>query len=210
MTNSEDEGHGATSVGAKLADFFLATIRRIVGTSTNDSQHTSSVRLKLAENALAPFEASYRDLLALWTALETKAQATTTVAGVFLAAAIAILTKPPTDLSPGEKILILIIVAALAATVILALLVLTPRQVPVNDPEIRFRKVRALLALEDDNELESLLVDFYTAEKDEWSKTLTSFRDIANLKAKLLYGAHLAITVAVVAAIALIVLMLRL
>jgi hypothetical protein len=196
-------------IGLKLAQCALATIRRIMAISKNEGEDSSSVRLKLAEGALAPFEAAHRDLSGLWTTLETKAQGTTTVAGIFLAAAISILTRTPSDLSQVEKILILIIVAALAAAVILALLVLTPRQVPVNDPEIRFRKVANLLALEDDNELKSMLVDFYTAEKDEWSKTLASFRDIANLKARLLFGSHLATGVAVIAAIALIVLMLR-
>jgi hypothetical protein len=40
-------------------------------------------RLKLAEQALAPFEAAHRELSVLWAALETKAQGATAVAGVF-------------------------------------------------------------------------------------------------------------------------------
>jgi hypothetical protein len=164
-----------------------------------------AARLKLAEQALTPFEAAHRDLSGSWAMIETKAQGATAIAGVFLGATISILTKSPQNLSHNQRSLIFGIACALAFAVMMALSALIPGAVPVVDnPEHRFRRVRDLLSLENDTEFLSLLPDVFTDEKDQWVKALASLRKASGRKATLLLLSHLATAVAVIAAVVLV------
>jgi len=168
-----------------------------------------SARLKIAEQALGPFEAAHRELTAAWTAIDTKAQGATAIAGVFLGAAISILTKDPGALTARERQLVLGITVALAVSVILALFALIPRALPVVDyPESRFRKVRDLLKLDNDAEFLSMLVDPFADERNAWVAALASLQKRSATKARLLLWAHVTTTLAVLQAAILVGLML--
>src|SRR5262245_25151518 len=125
-----------------------------MGPTDRDTEATliTSARLKFAEQTLVPFEAAYRDLSATWAALETKAQGATAIAGIFLGITISVLNGNANTLTRPQKLFSVGIAAALAVAVVLALMALTPRSVPLLNPEERFRKARDILALEHDAE----------------------------------------------------------
>ena len=80
--------------------------------------------------AFASAEAEYKDLSETWKLLDAKAQATTAIAGIFLAAVFNFVRPPASQLPVSLRVLLGLVVVALVASVLLALLAMRIRSVP--------------------------------------------------------------------------------
>jgi hypothetical protein len=100
--------------------------------------------IKIAERALAAFTDEYKEASEIWKTLESKAQVTITVAGVFLAAVFSFSRDGGIDLR--VKMVLGLTLAALLAALLCALWVLkaTTYDVPF-DSEATMKKAKELL-----------------------------------------------------------------
>jgi ABC-type polysaccharide/polyol phosphate export permease len=80
--------------------------------------------------AFASAEAEYKDLSETWKLLDTKSQATTAIAGIFLAAVFNFVRPPATQWTHCVRLLLGLIVVALVVSILLALLAMRVRSVP--------------------------------------------------------------------------------
>ena len=102
----------------------------------------------LLEFAFASAEAEYKDLSETWKLIDTKAQATTAIAGVFLAAVFNFVRPPGVSLAAPLTFLLGLSVGALVVSVLFALLAMRVRSVPaLPASEEAARMVTDLLAM---------------------------------------------------------------
>ena len=98
-----------------------------------DSPHSAH---QLASDALTSYREEYRELSETWRHLETKAQGTVAIAGIFLAGVFAFVRTLSDNASFCDKALLLIAVLLLVLSVLFAILVLRVREVtspPIGD-----------------------------------------------------------------------------
>jgi hypothetical protein len=91
---------------------------------------------RLASDALASYREEYRELSETWRHLESKAQGTVAIAGIFLAGVFAFVRALSESAGIWDKILLLAAVSLLVLSVLSAILALRVRQVagpPVGD-----------------------------------------------------------------------------
>jgi ABC-type amino acid transport system permease subunit len=88
----------------------------------------------LFQFAFTSVEAEYKDLSETWKLLDSKAQANTAIAGIFLAAAFTFVRNANPPLTSGLKWFLLLTVVALVASIVLALLAMLVRTVPSLPP----------------------------------------------------------------------------
>ena len=103
--------------------------------------------------SLDSFREEYSELSETWRQLDGKAQATASMAGIFVGGLFAVLKLNPPALSGAERVLLTLAVAALAGAVVLSLLALFIRQVPAAPRgDTLHALVRDLLGLDDQDE----------------------------------------------------------
>ena len=75
------------------------------------------------------FQEEYKDLYDTWKSIDGKAQATATIAGIFLAAAFAIAREVPATFLPYQRTILVVAIVLLVATVCLCLFGLQIRRI---------------------------------------------------------------------------------
>ena len=85
-----------------------------------DSVDPTEVEARLRREALASYHDVYRDLAENWRHLDSKAQGTTAIAGVFLAGALALINTLPEDALDSTKIAYTASVVLLTASIALS------------------------------------------------------------------------------------------
>lgn len=88
-----------------------------------------SAQDRILNHALSSFQEEYKDLTDTWKVIDGKAQATGTIAGVFLAAAFAFARDVPAGFGQGQRALLCVGIGMLVLTVCLALAGLQIRRV---------------------------------------------------------------------------------
>lgn len=83
------------------------------------------------EFAFDRVQAEYGELSDSWKQLDSKAQATATIAGIFIAASFAFIRNSALQLTGLEKTLLLLVLASLIVSILLAVTAMLVRTVPV-------------------------------------------------------------------------------
>lgn len=83
------------------------------------------------EFALDRVQAEYDELTDTWKQLDSKSQATSTIAGIFVAASFAFIRNSALQLNGLEKTLLLLVLFSLVASILLAVSAMLVRTVPV-------------------------------------------------------------------------------
>jgi len=95
------------------------------------SEGKSTKAAEAFEFAFDRTQAEYDELSDSWKQLDSKAQATSTVAGIFIAASFAFIRNSALQLSGLEKALLLLVLASLIVSILLAVTAMFVRTVPV-------------------------------------------------------------------------------
>lgn len=157
--------------------------------SANDSDARDERRLQTTRAAWAiAFEAyreQYRDLSDKWKLLETKAQGTIAIAGIFVAAAGGFLRESMPAMGLIEKTLLMVAVALLFMSVVFAMCALWIRGVvslPGGNDIRAIVELMATLSLDDDypERLPGLMRDQSTL----WERTIESLAPVVASKSR--------------------------
>jgi Flp pilus assembly protein TadB len=97
---------------------------------THDATRESDAPRQLIEAALDSYREEYRELWETWRRVDSKAQGTVAIAGIFLAAVFAFVQTLSVT-TPVESALLVIAVALLVLAVLISVLVLRVREVPM-------------------------------------------------------------------------------
>ena len=154
-------------------------------------------REALVRDALDAYKEEYRELSDTWRNLDTKAQGTITVSGLFLAAMLAFVRALSSTTTPTEKWLLTITAALLTCGIIFALLVLRIRSVsgaPIGEHLAKL--IDDLLAAEDGTSAERLL-DYCRDQSQMWNSTNREIEEVNKLKAGYLIRAQLILVAAI-------------
>lgn len=155
---------------------------------------------RLRKAALDAYLEEYKQLKETWRSIETKAQGSIAVAGIFIAGALAFLTKMDAHLRCHEEILLFAGLACLIASVILAILVLrtrTTRAPPLGS----FAGAYAieLVKVNTDADLQLHLDAFFRDGVSRWRDMITEVGKANESKADTLWCAQLFLIFAIVA-----------
>jgi hypothetical protein len=160
---------------------------------------------ELREKALTASYDEYKELINAWRTLDTKAQGNITIAGIFVAAAFAYLTKFD-RLGLGERVFLLFTVIFLIICVVLSLIVLQVREVPPHYLGGLMRKVAGDLEGASQEKLRAYLPKVYNMHANLWSSTSEKLIKANKDKGEFLWLAQVSLIVAIVTAAMLVIL----
>jgi hypothetical protein len=159
-----------------------------------------SSRDRLLTDALQSYRDEYRDLSDTWRHIDSKAQGTVAVAGIFLAAVFAFVRNLVTS-APGtsEKLLLVTGVLLLVAAVILSVFALRIREVvgPPLGQQID-GQIRALLQVTDTEELDERVPRFVGDQLTMWRNANLHAHGVNKAKADLVSWAQFVLLIAMV------------
>lgn len=156
-------------------------------------------RAGLREKALTASYDEYKELVAAWRNLDTKAQGNATVAGIFIAAAFTYLTKFTLD-GRVEAGILLLALLCLVGCVLLSLGVLRVRNVPPHYLGGFMRRTVANLKGKTDEDFRGYLPLFYEEHADLWHDSSQKFAAANRRKGKLLWAAQVSLIAAILSA----------
>lgn len=160
---------------------------------------------ELHEKALEASYDEYKELTAAWRSLDTKAQGNITVAGIFVAASVAYLTKFD-RLGLDERVILLFTVVFLIVCVALSLIVLYVREMPPHYLGGFMRKVAADLKGASEEKLKAYLPAVYTTHANLWDTSSEELIRANKRKGEFLWLAQVSLIVAIAMAAMLVVL----
>jgi hypothetical protein len=88
-----------------------------------------TVRDQVLLDAITSFQDEYKELYDTWKSIDSKAQATATIAGIFLAAAFALARDVPTTFLPHQRTMLAVAIGLLVVTICLCLFGLQIRRI---------------------------------------------------------------------------------
>jgi len=165
----------------------------------------SEVSIALLKRALESYGDHYKDLNETWRGLDTKAQGTAAVAGVFIAASFAFVAKLPAGLGGAARALLGLALLLLAATVVAAMSSMFVRTVryPPSGPGI-FKLVKDIREAGDPESGPSdRLPAFYQDQQRLWDKCIQDCQGKLDSKASLLKWAQGLLTASALIAVVL-------
>jgi hypothetical protein len=141
---------------------------------------------ELREKALEASYDEYKELTAAWRTLDTKAQGNITIAGIFIAATFAYLTKFNAP-GLGEKVLLLFTITFLVLCVSLSLITLLVREVPPHYLGGFMRRMVEDLEQTTEEAFREYLPTFYQLQANLWSSTSKELIRANKVKGELLW-----------------------
>ena len=117
----------------------------VVALSADETQ-LAAQKTALSGAALAATDADYREQVDLWKIHDGKAQSTFTVAGLFLAALIALLKELSANARPGYVLLLITSLGCFLVAVIVALVAMRVREAPLPNASKLNEVVAPILA----------------------------------------------------------------
>jgi hypothetical protein len=159
---------------------------------------TQELRNKLRERLLDDFRQEYADAVETWRALETKAQVSITVGGVFLAATFAF-ARDLDKLDSAQKLLLSSAIVLLVVTVLCGLAVF--HVVEIQAPPLgTFAQVGVFDILKKpDGELQGYLERFSQDQATTWRSAIEGVAAANNRKADWVWRAQLSLVIAITA-----------
>jgi hypothetical protein len=165
------------------------------------NQGTESSTLKsLREATLEAYLEEYKKLNETWRSIETKAQGSIAVAGIFIAGALAFITTANLVLRCHEKILLFIGLSCLIISVILA--IITSRTISIIAAPLgsfRAKHTTDLGALRTEAELQEYLPIIFAEHVAEWKKVIAAMNAVNDRRAQMLWLAQLFLILAILA-----------
>ena len=157
------------------------------------------VRVSLEKEALEAYKEEYKDLLASFQGMDTKAQGVVTIAGIFIGGLFAFLNSSNFARTTATILFLLVAIIVLIGSVLLAILVLRVRDttgVPPGQSTSQILDDLLVLGLADDA-LKAALPGFYGDNSRAWSGCVDAIRADVEKKSDLLWGAQLTLAVGV-------------
>jgi hypothetical protein len=158
-------------------------------------------KLDLLERALDACQLHHAELSAQWANLDTKAQGTATVAGVFLAGTLTFVNTLAAGAPPAERFALTTAVILLAACIVCALLALRLRDVDEVAARDVVTNIEELVAACDGDPAERLR-DFARDQTTLWLKAIDDVKKVVDEKAAHLRLAQLLLLLVVLCAAA--------
>jgi hypothetical protein len=157
----------------------------------------SQAKDSLRKLVLEAYRDEHKEYVANWRNLETKAQGTVAVAGIFIAGVFAFLTKSDASITQYENFLLLMAVGFLVSSVISSVLVLKTRKFP-QPPLGAFvdHSVKYLLPVDDSTFFERL-ERFNVEYPETWRVVIKETEKIVRLKADRLWIAQILLVFAI-------------
>ncbi|HEX8148175.1 MAG TPA: hypothetical protein VF591_13425 [Pyrinomonadaceae bacterium] len=159
----------------------------------------------LREKALEASYDEYKELTAAWRTLDTKAQGNVTIAGIFVAAAVAYLTKFERP-GPGERFFLLFAILFLVTCIVLALVALFIRDVPPHYLGASLREMVEDLEGVTGEEFQAQLRYFYNLHAEQWESSRKRLSGANKVKGEYLLVSQVFLLLAIVSAAALVIL----
>lgn len=158
---------------------------------------TPRVDLDLLKLALQAHGEAYKDLTQSWRGVETKAQGTAAVAGVFLAGAFAFARELPQNVRPEASRLLIGTVLLLILSAIIALWSQRIQQMPYPPSSVSVHQwIEDIRRSDPADERSARLVGFYEDYNDAWLTTNTRLITIINRKARFVLVSQVALLIA--------------
>ena len=160
---------------------------------------TYKIKEALQKAVVETHREEYGKLTDIWKGLETKAQATVTIAGIFIAAAFAFVREfKALQLSEANKIVLIAAFSCLVLSIILSILVLTLRKVspPPTGGEMRQIAADVLRLRSDetadqhDESIPDLYLDFFNEHVILWQRVIVSASKVIKWKVRCLWAAQ--------------------
>ena len=159
-----------------------------------------SIISSLREATLAAYLEEYKKLNETWRSIETKAQGSIAVSGIFIAGALAFITKADLLLRRYEKILLFVGLTCLIVSVILA--IVTSRTMSIIAAPLgsfRAKHTIDLGAVKDEADLQQYLPIIFAEHVAEWKKVIAAVNAVNDRRAKTLWLAQLFLILAILA-----------
>lgn len=152
----------------------------------------SELKESLRRAVLVAYREEYKELSDTWRGLETKAQGSIAIAGIFIAGAFAYIRDITPNSHPYEKLFLIIIVLCLVTSVVLSILALKIRTVAAPPMgEYIDQMVRDILNLNNDDELAERIVRFDNDQITTWRMVKKEAENANRLKARYLWRAQI-------------------
>lgn len=157
-------------------DIVAAAARRDAAASR--MTYVNDTKDYLRQMALETFRAEYQEVHQTWRNLESKAQANITLAGIFLAAALAYIEKINPAPNPMEKFLLIAALVLLGASVTLSVFVLLVRDI-IDPPMGKFvrKYLPPLLRRETEKDLRAAIDIAFNQANEAWRKATERARE---------------------------------
>lgn len=158
------------------------------------------IRESLQKAVLESYRDEYKELSEAWRNLESKAQGSVAIAGIFIGGAFAYIREIGSEAGRLEKVFLGASIICLIISVTFAVLALTVRKVaapPIG--EYVDGLVQDLLRLENDDDLVHRLPRFTGDQIDSWREVTTDAKQRTRSKANCLSGSHVFLVLAILA-----------
>lgn len=155
-------------------------------------------RVKILDDSLDAFKEEYRELSETWRHIETKAQGTVSIAGIFIAAAFAFVHYLSETAPSCERLLLGLALALLGLCVLLSIAALAVREVkaaPIG--ETLYGMVTELVDAGEARDAESI-DNFVRDQIGLWNEVNEEVRAVNHSKARYLLCAQVALVAALV------------
>lgn len=159
----------------------------------------------LREKALTASYDEYKELIGAWRALDTKAQGNITIAGIFVAAAVAYLTKFEKP-GLGARFFLFWVIVFLVMCIILSLITLIIRETPPHYLGGFMREMVEDLEGMTEEERRGYMPALYAEHASLWASTSTKLADANKVKGEFLLVSQGSLLLAIVSAAALVIL----
>ena len=154
----------------------------------------------LREATLAAYLEEYKKLNETWRSIETKAQGSIAVSGIFIAGALAFITKADLALSCYEKTLLFVGITCLIVSVILA--IVTSRTVAIITAPLGSYRAKHTIDLgqvKTEAELQEYLPLLFAEHVVEWKRVIDAVNSVNVKRAETLWAAQLFLIFAIIA-----------
>lgn len=159
----------------------------------------SETKNTLRETILESFVNEYKELADTWRNLETKAQGTAGIAGIFIAGALGYLHDLSGSVYLYEKIFLTVTIACLVSTVVSSVLVLRIRK--ISSPplgEYMDKLINDLFEIDDDKDFFERVPLVVTDRISAWKRVIHDAAASNAVKAKHLWRAQLFLITAII------------
>jgi hypothetical protein len=156
-----------------------------------------NVRVSLEKEASEAYKEEYKDLLASFQGMDTKAQGVVAIAGIFIGGLFAFLNSSNFVRTPSSMLFLLVGIIVLIGSVLLAILVLRVRDTAGVPPGQQTSQILDDLFALTDDAIKSALPGFYGDKSRAWGLSVDAVRIDVEKKSDLLWGAQLMLAVGV-------------
>ncbi len=145
----------------------------------------------LRDATLVAYLEEYKELTETWRSLESKAQGNIAVAGIFIAGSLAYLEKLSPQLQRHEQVFLLIAIACLIVSVILAILALKTQTItpPPLGSFVAYYSTK-LVKIETEATLQTYLESFFAEHVSLWGVVIGQVKESNDSKAQYLWSAQ--------------------